>query len=99
MPRTRARGVGRVKVAGSGTGRPPWESSPNGFGMACEALGLGEQCGMWTELRDSFRRIFLHRDELDEIVDAQASAHPRHAAGRQGVVGTRDVIAHGLRGP
>jgi hypothetical protein len=44
-------------------------------------------------------RILLHGDELDEVVDAEAAAHAGHAAGGQRVVGSGDVVAHGLRGP
>src|SRR4051794_27841806 len=89
MPRTRARGTGCVNVTGSDT-CPPFESHANGFSMAGEPLRFCDQRGMRTKLRNSLRRIFLHGDELDEIVDAQAPPHARHPAGGQRMVGTGD---------
>ena len=67
--------------------------------MAGEAFGFGETHGLRTESLHGCRRVFLHGDELHEVVDAEAAAHAGHAAGGQGVIGAGDVISHGLRGP
>src|SRR5579871_6058694 len=91
MARTRARGVGWTWVAGSGTGRPPSESSANGVGVGGEAFGFGDQCGVRAKGGDALRRIFLDGDQFDEIVDTQPPAHPGHAAGGQGVIGSGNV--------
>ena len=52
-----------------------------------------------TELPHACARILLHCDQLDEVIDAEPAANPRHTPGRQGVIGARDVVAHGLSGP
>ena len=71
----------------------------DGFGVAGEAFGFGEQHRFRSEGAERFLIVLLHGDELDEVVDAQAAAHARGAAGGQSVIGAGDVIAHGLRGP
>ena len=47
----------------------------------------------------SFGGVFLHGDQLDKVVYAQASANASHSSRGQSVIGSGDVIAHGLRRP
>ena len=74
----------RVRMASAWPARPSASASSAAWGPST---------------RSALRSILLHGDELDEVVDAQAAAHARHAAGGQRVIGARDVIAHGLRRP
>ena len=67
--------------------------------MGSKAFGFGQQSGVRTENTQGLLRVLLHCDEFDEVVDAEAAADTRCAAGWQRVVGSGNVVAHGLRGP
>ena len=74
-------------------------ASFNGFRVTGQAFGVGKEDCLWSENAQGLLFILLHRDELDEVVDAETAADSRCAAGRQRVIGTGYVIAHRLRRP
>ena len=65
--------------------------------MTMQTFSFGERDSCGTESPQAVRLIFLHGDDLEEVGDAEASAHASEAAGGECVVGAGDVVAERLR--
>ena len=79
MARTAGRGLSKAHLDGAGVG--------------FQTFGARERCYGRRQPRERLRIQLLHRNDLDVIGCGQAAPQPRHAAGRQDVVGSGGIIA------
>src|SRR6266702_2100983 len=94
MACTRARGTGRKAVSSSCIGftsacdwtRAFAQACLNCFGVACQSFGLCEQNCLGAECAQALRRVLLHGDEFQEIIDAQSATETSGSARGQGVI-------------